>query len=338
MTRLFLFFIVLCMSLLSVMAEPILDTPQVIAIVSSSATESVNIFNDGSDITFTATLEKNSPAFSLVSSTLHVPAQSYGSFSLDIHGDVVSPGVYFDTLRIFSESALLFEIPLIAVVQDLPRSLPFAVSLDFDPATDVSTISSESVLTIPLTVYKLDYNSRSLDNVVLRSFIYTLGGELVDSSEEVISVSGQATFKRFFNLGEDPATGYILVASVEYDGQVGFDIQHISIAPEEVSLSPRGRDYSSWVYFIIFVFLLASMIGLSHFWHHRSVTQAKGWKQQLHYIKKTQFSNAARALRKLSHQREVLERAYTNHYISKESYAQGVGEINRLSSQLKKRL
>ena len=80
------------------------------------------------------------------------------------------------------------------------------------------------------------------------------------------------------------------------------------------------------------------MIALSYYWNHRVMSQAKDWEAQVNHIKKTQFSDSARALRRLKSQRDVLVRAYSNHYITKESYRKGIAEIDKLTTSLKKRL
>ena len=131
-----------------------------------------------------------------------------------------------------------------------------------------------------------------------------------------------------------------MVALVKSGESVGLDLSQISLPSNGILLSPaiKSKDYSSRIYKGIFIFLLSSIILVSYLWYNRSNKQAKDWKSQLNYIEKTQFSDAAKGLRKLQAQRALLEKAYSNHYISKNSFESALVEISRLSAQLKKRL
>ena len=325
-------------SLFYVSAEISLDTLQITTIVSDDAKESVNFFNGENDATFTAKLLKNSPVLKVEYSSISVSAESYGSFSLVIGGGSAAPGVYFDNLLISKDGRDLFNVPIIAVVEDGSFNLNHDVSIGLQ-SYDIDTISGEMILSPRLEVYKLDYDNPR-NSAVLQLSAYTLDGDLIYSSEEAIAVSRAADFERFINLGDNPSEEVILVASTESNGRIGFDIAQLNTVTWEILLSPavEKKDYSFWIYLIVFVLLLGTMIGLSYYWNHRVMNQAKDWKSRVTYIKKTQFSDSARALRKLVLQRDVLVRAYGGHYIAKESYQKGIAEIDRLMTRLKKRL
>ena len=232
----------------------------------------------------------------------------------------------------------MFEVPIVIVVEDKAFNLNHDVIINFQQY-DISTIASEMDLSPGLEVHKLDYDN-PINSLVLRLFVYTLDGTLLQSSEETVSVPRAAVFERFINLGSSPPDEIFIVASTESNGRTGFDVAQLNTMTGEILLSPavEKRDYSFWIYVAVFVLLIGAIIGLNYYWNHRVMTQAKNWESQLANIKKTNFGNSARALRKLSMQRNVLERAYAHRYISRESYSKGIIEIDKLAVNLKKRL
>ncbi len=323
-------------------AQSILETPQVVTITTTSAgvMESINFFNNGRESVFTASLTQPSSVISLESSSISVQEDSYGSFILKINTENTLPSIYFNSLKIYRDGVLLFEeVPIIIVAEDKSFNLNHDVIIDLQPY-DVDYISGELVLSPSLNVYRLNYNDQ-ITSVALNLFIYTVDGELLKFSEENLAVSGTASFERFINLGSTPPEEVVLVATTESAGRTGFDIAQFNTLTEEILLfSPpvEKKDYSMWIYLGVFVLLLGFVIVISLFWSQRSVKQAKEWRSQLSYIKKIQFSDSARALRKLRSQREVLLRAYNRHFISKESYQKGIFEIDNVLDSIKKRL
>ncbi len=339
--------ILFCISLIFVFvffvgAQSTLETPQVVTITTTgtSVLESINFFNNDGNAVFTASLTHPSSVISLESSSVSVQEDSYGSFILRINTENTLPSVYFNSLKIYRNGAILFEeIPILIVAEDKSFNLNHDVIIDLQPY-DVDYISGELVLSPSLNVYRLNYNNQ-ITAVALKLFVYTVDGELLEFSEETLAVSGTASFERFINLGGAPPEEVVLVAATESAGRTGFDIAQFNTLTEEISLfSPpvEKKDYSTWIYLGVFVFLLGFVIAISFFWSHRSVKQAKEWRSQLSYIKKIQFSDSARALRKLRSQREVLLRAYNSHYISKDSYQKGIFEIDKVFGSIKKRL
>ena len=341
MRKIILFLVFIFTNLIFVFAQSTLETPQVTTIttIDTSVMESVNFFNEGPEAVFTASLGQLSSAISLGQSSISVQEESYGTFSLNINTENTLPSIYFNSLRIYRNGAILFdEIPIVIVAEDKAFNVNHDVIIDLQPY-DVDYISGEMVLSPSLNVYRLNYNS-PLTGVVLRLSVYTVDGQLLDFSEENLAVSGTASFERFINLGVNPPEEVILAASTESVARTGFDIAQLNTVTGEILFSPalKEKDYSTWIYLGVFVLLLGFVIIMSYFWGHRSMKQAKEWRAQLSYIKKTQFSDSARALRKLQLQRDVLLRAYNGHYISKDSYQKGILEIDKLMMSIKKRL
>ena len=77
---------------------------------------------------------------------------------------------------------------------------------------------------------------------------------------------------------------------------------------------------------------------LSSYWNKRVVSQAADWKKRVLEIKRIKFSDTAKEIRKLEHQKNLLERAYEKGNIKKISYEEGKKHINELIRKLKKRL
>src|SRR3989344_5561604 len=322
MRKLILFLSLVFASLTFVFAQSTLETPQVTTIttIDTSVMESVNFFNDGDGAVFTASLKESSSVVSLDSTSVFVEENSYGTFSLRINTASTLPSVYFNSLRIYRAGAALYD-----------------VIIDLQPY-DIDYIAGELVLSPSLNVYRLNYDS-PLTGVVLKLFVYTIDGNLLDFSEENLAVSGTASFERFINLGSTPPEEILLVAAAESAGRTGFDIAQLNTVTGAILFSPplEKKDYSTWIYLGAFVLLLGFVIAMSYFWNRRSMNQAKEWRLQLNYIKKTQFGDSARALRKLQLQRDILFRAYNNKYISKDSYQKGILEIDKLMGNIRKR-
>ena len=341
MARFNLFCLLFLVSLVFVSGQPTLETPQVTTIttVDTSIMESVNFFNDGSESVFTASLREPSTVISVDSTSVFAEENSYGTFYLRVNTENTLPSIYFNSLRIYRNGAILFDdIPIVIVAEDKAFNVNHDVIIDLQNY-DISTVAGEMVLSPSLNVYRLNYDS-PLTGVALKLFVYTIDGELIDFSEENLAVSGTASFERFINLGSSPPDEVIIAASAESAARVGYDIVQFNTITGEISLSPllEKKDYSTWIYIAVFVLLLGFVFIMSYFWNRRSMNQAKEWRSQVDYIKKTQFSDSAKALRKLQLQKDVLVRAYNNHFISKDSYQKGIGEVDKLTASIKKRL
>ena len=328
---------------IGVLPLPIVETPYTPEVITASgrAVVPVNFFNDYESSLFSAVLEKNSSIVRVEPSSIYVEKGEFGNFNLITAEENPDKGVYFNSLLI-SDGIRIIKIPIIIGIESSRASLDYDVSIDFTPSSDISIISSsqEVVVSPNLEVYKLDYNTRAPNGIVLKFFIYSIEGNLLYSSEEVVSVSRQSTFEHISNLGADYPSEVLMVALVEREESVGIDLSQISLPSNDILLSPPVEliDYSSKIYRGIFLFLVSFVILLSYFWHNKTIEQAKDWKSRVDEIRKTKFSDVARSLRKLKDQKEVLERAYSNHYITKNSFDSALIEISRLAAQLKKRL
>lgn len=330
-----LIFIALFFCLSFVVAQ---DTPHTIEIITtrSEATFPISFFNSDSAGTYIAQLDKGE-VVRIDSNSINVGNEDFGSFNLIVGNDENVKGIYFDTLTVLKGSEIFQEIPIVVGLESKNSQIEYDVSIDFDSNSDISTISGETVLSPVINVYKLNYNNPGSNAVALTFSVYSLEGDLLLSSEDVVSVSRQASFEHFFNLGATDYDEILMVVSARSGESFGLDMSQVSLS-NSLLFSPPVDNYSPKIYVGIFIFLISSIMLISYLWYNRSLDQAKDWKSELDYVKKTQFSDAAKGLRRLEAQKNVLERAYSSRYISKGSYDSAINEINKLSDRLKKRL
>ncbi len=338
--KIILFFLIFILALGFTCAEPTLHTPKILTVSSSGTTVDISFFNDGKARLFSAAFFSDDGFAYLEDYSVFVDKESYGSFSLVIGKSELEPGIYIGRVVISDESGELFEIPVVyGEESDNPKR--FDVSIDYNGAVDTNFLSGELIISPNLGVYKLNFDPSNSNNVVVEFAIYDSEGNLIESSEDTLAVSTRSSFEQFSNLGTDYPKNVILVATVTHAGSSWMDVEDIRLpeSESEFSLSPpEGKDYSAWIYFGVFALLVFSMIALSYFWNHRVMNQAHDWRSRVNYIKKTQFTDGAKAMRKLKYQKDVLDRAYSSNYITKDSYTKGIAAIENLSSQLKKRL
>lgn len=333
MNKVILFAFIFSMFLVSAV-----ETPHTIEIITArgSAVFPISFFNSDSAGTYNANLQR-SIAVRLDSNSVNVGNEDFGSFNLIVGNEEVARGIYFDTLTISRGSEIFQEIPVVVGLESRSSEIEYDVSIDFDANSDISVISGETVLSPLINVYKLNYNNPGSNAVALTFSVYSLDGTLLTSSDEVVSVSRQASFEHFFNLGLTEYEEVLMVVSARSGESYGIDMSQASLS-NSLLFSPPVDNYTPRIYTGIFIFLISSIMLISYLWYHRSMNQAKDWRSELEYVKKTQFSDAAKSLRRLEAQKNVLERAYSSRYISKNSYDSAISEINKLSTSLKKRL
>ncbi|MEK6894137.1 MAG: hypothetical protein AABX10_01610 [Nanoarchaeota archaeon] len=316
-----------------------LEIPHTVEIITArgSAVFPISFFNSGTAGTYTAQLEETSPALRLDSRVINLGSEEFGSFNLIVGNDEIARGIYFDNLIISRGSEIVQEIPIVIGLESRSSEIEYDVSIDFDANSDISIISGETVLSPLVNVYKLNYNNPGSNGVALTFSVYSLDGDLIISTSETVSVSRQASFEHFFNLGLTEYEEVIMVVSAQKEDSFGVDLSQVSLS-SSLLFSPPVGSRTPRLYFGIFIFLISSIAIISYLWYNKYNGQAKNWKAELQYVKKTQFSDAAKGLRKIEAQKSVLDRAYSSRYISKDSYDAAINEINKLSDRLKKRL
>jgi hypothetical protein len=316
------------------------ETPHTVEIITARGKSvfPVSFFNSGPSATYTASLASNSNVVKIETPSINVNEEEFGSFNLLIGNEGIERGIYFDKLIIKKGEEIFQEIPVVIGLESSSSQLEYDVSIDFDATSDITNIAGETILSPVVNVYKLNYNNANQNSVALKYSVYTIDGELISSDEEVVSVARQASFEHFFNLGSTLPNEVLIVVSARREDSFGLDLSQVSLENNILLSPPTSSNYPYRIYISVFTFLVASIMLISYLWYNRSLNEAKDWKAELQYVKKTQFSDSAKAMRKLESQKEVLDRAYTSRYISKDSYDAAIKEIDRTIGQLKKRL
>lgn len=333
--RIFIFLLVFALSFSSALEE----VPHTVEVITTrgEGVFPVSFFNEGEASTFNARLEKQTSVISLETNSLNVGNNDFGTFNLKINNEDIEKGVYFNTLILSKEEKDFQNIPVIVGIESKNSEIEYDLSIDFDPALDIEQ-SSDLILSPKINLYRLDYSNPSSESVSLQFSIYNMEGQVLTTTSEIVSVSRQASFEHFFNLGPDAPDEVLIVVSARRDNSYGLDLAQVSLS-KELLLSPGdGNTISLKTYTSIFTFLIASIMLISYLWYNRSINQAKDWRSQMYHLKRTYFSDAAKGLRKLRAQKDVLKRAYFSRYISKESFDSAMSEIDSMSDELKKRL
>jgi hypothetical protein len=195
------------------------ETPHTVEIITArgEAVFPVSFFNDGQASTYTASLE-NSLVAVLQTTSITVPSEEFGSFNLIIGNENVEKGIYFDSLTILRDNEPYQEIPIIVGLESRNSEIEYDVSIDFNPSTDISIISGETVLSPMVNVYKLNYNPPVSNGVALTFAVYSIDGELLTESSEVVSVSTQASYEHFFNLESNPPNEVLVAVKARSHG------------------------------------------------------------------------------------------------------------------------
>ena len=337
MKKLFLLFVFLFFCLFFVKAVDTPYTPEVITARGPTILP-VNFFNSGEGQTYTSVLEKKSLATRLEKNSIYVGGGEVGSFNLLIGELDIKKGIYFDNLIISNKNGVFQEIPVIVGFESKSSEIEYDVSINFNPNSDITVISGETILSPNINLYKLNFNNRNSNEVNLNFVVYSLDGKIISESQEKVSVSRQASFEHFFNLGLNNYNEVLIFVSAENGDSLGLDLYQVSISNSPFLSPPSTNDYSSMVYISVFIFLLSFVILISYLWYNHSLKQAKNWKGQVDELKNIKFSDSAKGLRRIQAQKDVLKRAYLFKYISKSSFDSAMRELDTLSNQIKKRL
>lgn len=293
--------------------------------------QAVSIFNSGETREFTASKVHGGEFYQISNPNLLVDENSYGSFDLVLGNSSLSPEVYVDELSI-SAGNVEKMIPVVLEVETFGNLL-------FDSAIEIvkgSPIVPGGNFTAKVKIYNLG----ALQDAVLAKYeILNLNGSVAFQQEETLSVVNPIEITKSFTLPENMLEGtYVFAVSTTQDGSKASSVELFSLN-SGVLLSPIIKtDVSKKIGFFIILFLMVSVIILSYYWNKRVLNQGKEWRTKVNEIKSVKFGDAARSIRRLGYQKDLLEKAYGSHYVTRESYEEGKREINSLLNKLKKRL
>ena len=117
-------------------------------------------------------------------------------------------------------------------------------------------------------------------------------GNLLHSSERIVSISTQTSFEIIANLKEDNSE-VILYASIISDrvgvdfSSYGLDLLQISLGDNLLfSLPIELKEYSSKIYIGLFLFLLSSIVLVVYLWYVRQEEETEELKKEINDMRK----------------------------------------------------
>lgn len=320
--------------------EPFEDyTKQVKVILEEgkTATYPVTVFNPNEETNFNFDAESEKGFFTLGKNSLLIGEKSYGSTNVFFGPE--EEGAYFGSILV-GDGTSQIKIPVLLVVKSAPRDRIFDVGLE---------LSQNSLTVSPGMDFGGDVSLYNIKNVqetalVTYSVVNLQGIEILRESEYLDIHSRQIKIGKRFTLPSDASLGdAYFVVSVE---QGSGDSKSYSAAIEQfsidnsASLSPVTveKDYSLLVALGIVMFLMISVLFLTHYWHKRVITQSKDLGSKIVQVKKSSYGKVERSLKKLEHEKALLEQAYKNGYIAQDTYIESRNKIMTGINTLKKRL
>ena len=238
------------------------------------------------------------------------------------------PGVYTGKI-IIKTKEVIKEIPLIIEVKT--EKVIFDVSLNI-PLKYKEIFAGEKIV-FQITIFNLGEVKEA--EVLINYFIKDFEDNIIYSKEKTITVENQASFLRTIKTPKNLSSGeYIIAVETRYDRTVGTASDVFRIKMKETFLDK----YIIYVIFtLIILIIILIIIILRH--EHRKINKSissykrktekesrKIKEQQRESIKKDQRS------KRLKEKFGVLEKAYAEGHISKESYEKAKKRIKDLLS------
>ncbi len=307
-----------------------------------SAVNPISIFSDEKQ-TFNIVPSSEKDFISIENYDFLVSEQK-GTFNAVLKSEGLSEGVYAGKLRISGEEDSI-DIPVVLEVE--------SPVLNFDLSSEIAPkfleISWGEYLAANIIVYNLGFKS---GKVFLYYAIKDLNGDVIISEEQELSINNKIQFtKNFLIPKEIPAGDYLFLASINEanSGYVGTSSSLFSIS-DDILTSPEkdNSKYLGFAFFIIFILIMAFLI-INYYWNKKLISNSKEWNKKLAgnskewnkklaYVKRIKFGNIGKEIRKLEHEKELLNEAHNKGYIRKKSFDEGKIKINELVNKLKKRL
>ncbi len=294
--------------------------------------QEISFFNGDKTADFFIAKINGGGFYEIEDSEFAVESNSYGSFRVKLGNNELMPGVYTDEVSISSDKATK-KIPVVLEVESKGDVV-------FDSTVEVlkrSSIYAGGDFFANVKVHNL---GSTYDSVSVTYSIKDLAGNIIYEEVEVLNVREPVQIGKSTFLPIDIAVGTYIFSVIARQGQSYACATETFSIVDNPSLSPSAaeKDYSKLIGFFVILFLIASVILLSYYWNKRVFSEAKDWRGKIDELKKTKFSDTAKAISKLKYQKTILQKAYARHYITKQSYLSGTDEINALIERLKKRL
>ena len=313
--------------------------PPIIKIVleeGDATSQTINVINDfDTDIEFSVFLSSESSFISADRSRFFVKGGESNSLSLSVSSDL-DPGVYSGSVALVSDREQI-SVPVIVEVETF--------SPIFDVTTEVTSQSAdvspgESFL-VDITIYKL---KESENEAKLEYFVKDLEGKVVFSESQVYGINNQLKISQSVPISSELEGNYVFSAVVNDLNSVSlgtssflFSVGDRGVVQFEPETEPAFDIYliSS---FVIILILIISFLAFNHYWNRRVISHSQKWKERVAEIKKFKYGDVAKKIGKLENQKRLLNTAYSKGYIKKNSYDESKREINKVLSNLKKRL
>ncbi|MDP4039580.1 MAG: hypothetical protein Q8P57_03305 [Candidatus Pacearchaeota archaeon] len=305
------------------------DIVKVVVPRGQTHTAEFNFFNNGEMIILN--LEKNSIFdFFTVPEAVEVGSNISGHFNI-VFNSGLPAGVYVGVINISDYTGASNEILVIFENEDAGRTFDLAFS------------EGPELLNVPLGTFDLgvtvfNVNSQNTEAFFEIKVLLKNGLELEEESR-IVYVNRELTFNENIQTAElESGETYVVIGSATNQGVKGTSSLIFTVAGANLSPIDNIIDYSNYILFFVIGFLIIFAIFLSYYWNRRTLMEAKDWRSQIGEIKKAKFGDSARTLRKLNMKKSTLGRAYSEHYITRESYSQGIREMNKLIERVKKKL
>lgn len=296
-----------------------------------SITDRLVVSNQGSlgEFVVETTSDGNFISINKESFLLTNGAQQDISVSLDSKG--LAEGVYIGKVLV-RKAENSNNVPIIFEVES--RDLLFDVTSEL-PSNTLS-IFPGGRLEVDLRIFNL----KSLAKMVSLEYVFSdFDGNVISFDNQDLEVERRVQLTKIFEIPGDLEFGdyvFYAIVSSEDGKSVGTSSFMFSIS-DRVDLDPGNSPLNIIIYSIVVVLALSFLV-FNYLWSKKVMDNSKNWKNKVNEIKKVKFGSAAKRIRKLEYQKNLLGVAFKKRYISKSSYGEGVKEINKLVIGLKKRL
>jgi len=245
------------------------------------------------------------------------------------------PGVYPGEIKIIS-AGITKKIPVILEIET--EKVLFDVTLDIP--SEYKEIYAGQDLLLQITIF--DLGKVGTKNVNVTCIIKNINGEEIFSEAEIVEVKNQLSFSKTIKLSKNLKIGeYVAIVQVEYAKSVGTssDIFHLIEKKNFFSIIKK--------YFVLLLLILIILITIivSIIKHERKKlkTTTEFYAEKINRFskklkEKDLRSNETKTMsEKLKKELGLLEKAYSEGYIKKDSYQKSKTRILELNKKLKRK-
>jgi len=240
------------------------------------------------------------------------------------------PGVYTGGITI-SAGGIEKKIPVIFEVES--KKILFDITLDI-PSKYKEGYAGDDLL-LQLTLFNLGEVGKV--DVTVIYIIKDFEGNIISTSEDVIAVETQASFSRVIKLPSDIKPGdYVAIAHAKYGNSIGTSTNIFRIKEKGEFIFPY------WQYLFSFLIMIIVIIVIKYEYKKlgKSITSYRGEiKEASKEIKKEKEKSIKvnKVDQKLKFKLRLLDKAYSEGHISKESYEKGMKRIKAAHNKLKRK-